>query len=125
MAIDHLVGTERDGDDGLLADPLTFAISVAVSGAAALFLFGWLVPRATSAGPPRVATTGLVSAIASVVPGVALLWPGVPFVAAGAGVALGLEGRHGERHRQAIVAIAVGLAFLCLGRAPYVYALVD
>ena len=125
MAIDHLVGTERDGDGGLLADPLTFAISVAVSGAAALVLFGWLVPRATSTGPRRAATTGLVSASASVVPGVALLWLGVPFVTAGAGVALGLEGRHGERRRQATAAIAVGLAFLCLGTVLYVYALVD
>jgi hypothetical protein len=125
MAIDHLVGTEDDGDGGLLADPLTFAVSVAVSGAAALVLFGWLVPRATSTGRPRAATIGLISAIASAVPGIALLWLGVPFVTAGAGVALGLEGRRGERRRQAIVAIAVGLAVLCLGTALYVYALVD
>jgi hypothetical protein len=125
MAIDHLVGTERDDEGGLLADPLTFAVSVAVSGAAALVLFGWLVPRATSSGPPRAATTGLISAIGSVAPGIALLWLGVPFVTAGAGVALGLEGRRGARRRQAIVAIAVGLAVLCLGTALYVYALVD
>jgi hypothetical protein len=125
IAIDHLVGTEGDGEGELLADPLTFAISVAVSGAAALVLFGWLVPRATSTGPPRAATTGLISAVASVVPGIALLWLGVPFVTAGTGVALGLEGRRGERRRQAVVAIVVGLAVLCLGTALYVYALVD
>jgi hypothetical protein len=124
MAIDHLVGTEDDGDGELLADPVTFAISVAVSGAAALVLFGWLIPRVTSQGRERAATTGLVCSLLSLVPGVALLWLGLPFVMAGAGVALGLEGRRSERRRQAVASIVVGLAVLGLGTALYAYALV-
>lgn len=124
MTIDHLVGTEDDGDDELLADPVTFAISVAVSGAAALVLFGWLIPRATSQGRERAATTGLVCSLLSLVPGVALLWLGLPFVTAGAGIALGLDGRRGARRRQAVAAIVVSSAVLGLGTALYVYALV-
>jgi hypothetical protein len=122
MAIDHLIGTE--GDAELLADPLTFFVSVAVSGAAALGLFGWLVPRATSQGPRRAASTGLVCAAASVVPGIALLWLGVPFVGAGAAVALGLASRRVERSGRALLAIGAGVAVICLGIALYVYALV-
>ena len=49
MAIDHLVGTEGD-DEGGLADPAMFAISVALCGALAIALFGWLVPRVISRG---------------------------------------------------------------------------
>jgi hypothetical protein len=123
MAIDHLVGTENGGDDEVLVDPLTFTVSVAVSGAAALVLFGWLIPRATVRGSERAATTGLVCSVSSVIPGVGLLWLGLPFVTAGAGVALGLEGRRGVRRRQAVAAIVVGSTVLCLGTALYVYAL--
>jgi hypothetical protein len=123
MAIDHLIGTEG-GDSDLLADPLTFAISVALSGAAALVLFGWVVPRATSRGPRRAATIGLVCAVVSVVPGIALLWLGLPFVSAGTGVALGLESWRTEPGRQAAAAVAAGLAVICLGIGLYVYDLV-
>jgi hypothetical protein len=123
MAIDHLVGTEGDDSD-LLADPLTFAISLALSGAAAFVLFGWVIPRATSRGPRRAATTGLVCAVVSVIPGIAVLWLGVPFVTAGTGVALGLVSWRSEPGWQAAAAVAAGLAVICLGMALYVYALI-
>ena len=120
MAIDHLIGTEGD-DEGGLADPAMFAISVALCGALAIALFGWLVPRVISKGHARAATTGLVCSALSVVPGVALLWLGLPFVTAGAGIALGAEGWRG-RHWQGAAAVAIGLVVVVLGLALYLYA---
>jgi hypothetical protein len=58
----------------------------------------------------------------SVVPGIALLWLGLPFVSAGAGIALGVEGWR-ERHWQAAAAVAIRAAVVVLGLALYVYAL--
>jgi hypothetical protein len=98
-----------------------FAISVALCGALAIALFGWLVPRVISKGHARAATTGLVCSALSVVPGVALLWLGLPFVTAGAGIALGAEGWRG-RHWQGAAAVAIGLAVVVLGLALYLYA---
>ena len=121
MAIDHLVGTEGD-DEGGLADPTTFAISVLLSGALALFLFGWLAPRTLAKGGSRVASVGLVCSVLSVVPGIALLWLGLPFVSAGAGIALGMEGRR-EAHWRGVGAVALGRAVVVLGLALYIYAL--
>jgi hypothetical protein len=46
MALDHLVGTDRGDGDGGLVDPPMFAISMVLSVAAAVLLFGWLVPPA-------------------------------------------------------------------------------
>lgn len=60
--------------------------------------------------------------VLSVVPGIALLWLGLPFLSAGAGIALGAEGWH-ERHWQAAAAVAIGAAVIVLGLALYVYAL--
>ena len=121
MAIDHLVGTESDDESGL-ADPSTFAISVVLSGALALVLFGWLIPRTLAKGRSRAATVGLVCSVLSVVPGIALLWLGLPFVSAGAGIALGMEGRR-EAHWRGVAAVALGLAVIVLGLALYGYAL--
>jgi hypothetical protein len=124
MAIDHLVGTERADDDGLV-DPTMFAISVSVSLAIAAFLFGWLVPRETRKGPERAARSGLVCSVASVVPGIAFIWVGFPFVVAGAGLALGLDGRRGARRTEAGVAIVLGALVLVLGALAYVVAVVS
>jgi hypothetical protein len=125
MAIDHLIGTEGDDDGETVADPVTFAISVALSAAAAVFVFRWLVPRATAMGRSRAATTGLICGVTSLVPGVAFLWLGFPFVTAGAAVALGLEGWRGERRGQAAVGLAAGAAVIGLGTVLYLYALLD
>ena len=51
----------------------------------------------------------------AVVPGIAVLWLGVPFVLAGGGVALGLLARRSERPRLATAAIVVGALVLALG----------
>lgn len=124
MAIDHLVGTERADDDGLV-DPTMFAISVSLSLAIAAFMFGWLVPSETRKGPERAARSGLVCSVASVVPGIAFIWVGFPFVVAGAGLALGLDGRRGARRTEAGVAIVLGALVLMLGALAYVVAVVS
>jgi hypothetical protein len=124
MAIDHLVGTERGDDDSGLVDPGTFAISVVLSIAAAVVLFGWLVPRQLEQGPERAARSGLVCSIASFIPGLAVIWLGVPFLVAGAGVALGLEGRSGARRVEATAAVAIGVLALVLGSVGYLLAAV-
>lgn len=124
MAIDHLVGTDRTDEEGLV-DPAMFAISVGLSLAVAAFLFGWLVPRETSRGPERAARSGLVCSVVSVIPGIALLWVGFPFVVAGAGLALGLEGRGSGRRFESRAAMAIGGLVLVLGAAAYVVAAVS
>jgi hypothetical protein len=122
MTIDHLVGTEDGDDDAFPVDPAMFAISVAVSLATAALLFGWLVPRERRRGPERAARSGLVCSVLSVIPGVAFLWVGFPFVVAGAGVALGLDGREGSRKIEAGVAVVVGALMLVLGAIAYLVA---
>ena len=124
MAIDHLVGTSRSDEDGGLADPGTFAISVVLSLAAAAVLFGWFVPRERYRGPERAARSGLVCSVLSVVPGVALIWLGIPFIVAGAGLALGLEGRFGTRRVEGSVAVTIGALALVLGAVAYLIAAV-
>jgi hypothetical protein len=124
MAIDHLFGNESGGndDDQFPVDPAMFAISVGLSLLAAIVLFGWLVPRERAAGPERAARIGLICSVLSVVPGIALVWVGVPFVVAGAGVALGLEGRTGSRRREATAAVTIGALALTLGALGYLLA---
>ena len=124
MAIDHLLGTERTDGDGLV-DPAMFVISVGLSLAVAAVLFGWLVPRERSKGPERSARSGLVCSIASVVPGVAFVWVGFPFVVAGAGLALGFEGRRGARRVEAGAAVAIGGLALVVGTVAYAVAAVS
>ena len=124
MAIDHLVGTDRTDDDGLV-DPAMFVISVVLSAGVAAVLFGWLVPRERASGPERAARSGLLCSIASVVPGIALLWVGVPFVVAGAGVALGLEGRRGARRVEATAAVVIGALAVVLGCLAYAVAVLS
>jgi hypothetical protein len=124
MALDHLIGTERSDDDGLV-DPPMFVISTVLSLAAAAVLFGWLVPRERTRGPERAARSGLACSIACVVPGIAFVWVGVPFVVAGAGLALGLEGRRGARRAEASVAVALGGLVLVVGSLAYVVAVVS
>jgi len=123
MAVDHLLGTERSDDDGLV-DPTMFVISVVLSLAVAVVLFGWLVPRERRKGPERSARSGLVCSIASVVPGIALVWVGFPFVVAGAGLALGLEGRRGARPVEAGAAVVVGGLVLAVGTVAYAVAVI-
>jgi hypothetical protein len=121
MAVDHLIGTERTDDDGLV-DPTMFVISVVLSLAVAVVLFAWIVPRALRIGPERAARSGLVCSIASVIPGLAFVWVGFPLVVAGAGLALGLEGRRGTRRTEAAAAVVIVALVLVLGSVAYVVA---
>jgi hypothetical protein len=122
MAVDHLIGTERSDDETGPVDPAMFGISIALSLATGAVLFAWLVPRERTRGPDRAARSGLLCSILSVVPGVALLWVGVPFVVAGAGVALGLDGRRGTRRLEAMVAVGIGTFLLVAGALAYLVA---
>jgi hypothetical protein len=122
MAVDHLLGTSGGDGDDFPVDPAMFGISIVLSVATAALLFGWLVPRERRLGPERAARSGLVCSVSSVVPGLALVWVGVPFVFAGAGVALGLEGRQGKRRREATAAVLVGALALVLGALDYLVA---
>jgi hypothetical protein len=124
MAVDHLVGTEREEGESGLADPVTFAVTAALSLATAALLLGWFVPRERRAGPDRSARSGVACSVLSIVPGVALLWLGFPFVVAGAGVELGLAGRTGARRRLALAATVLGATLVGLGAAVYLVALV-
>jgi hypothetical protein len=121
MAVDHLLGTDRDEGDSGLADPATFAISAALCLAAAALLFGWLVPRTRRAGPGRAAAVGFACSVLSVLPGVGFVWLGFPFVVAGAGIELGLDARSGARRRLALVAVTLGSALVVFGAVAYAY----
>ncbi len=85
----------------------------------ATIVFGFVIPR-VKAGPnpaERAARQGIVWSVLAVVPGVALIWLGVTFVLAEAGIALGLLGRRGERKRLATTATVVGVVALVLSIA--------
>lgn len=112
MAFDHL---DLIGDD-FLADPPAFLISSALSVALAAIVFGVVVPRVKAGPDPaeRAARQGIVWSGLAVVPGVLLVFLGVTFVLAGAGIALGLLGRSGERRRLATTATVVGAIALVL-----------
>ena len=58
------------------------------------------------------------------VPLLALLFLGLPFPLAGAGIALGLLGREGTRRRIATAAVAIGALVIALGAGAYVVALI-
>ena len=118
MAVDHLLGNDADDDETGLVDPSTFGISAGLSIAVAVFLFGLVVPRARAHGPDRAARVGLACSVLSIVPGFLVLWLGVPFVVAGAGVALGLAALERGTARLGIAAVAVGASRSCSERAP-------
>ncbi len=111
MAVDHLLG-----DDPGLEDPPMFAISCAITIGLALLVFGGILPRAKTAG--REGRDGLILGIVAVVPGIAALWLGPPFVIAGGALALGLCA---WRTRDRKGAAAIALAVLVLGFATIAY----
>jgi hypothetical protein len=115
MAVDHLMGS----DPGL-EDPPAFLTASGLSVALAAFLFARVVPRATEAGADRAARNALTLSVLALVPGLATLWLGLPFVLAGAGVALGLTARDGGPSRRATAAIAIGAIALLVSTTVYV-----
>jgi hypothetical protein len=113
MAVDHLIG-----DDPGLEDPPMFAIACAVTLGLAVLVFKRIVPRAKAAD--RAGRDGLILSIVAIVPGIATLWLGPPFVLAGGGLVLGLCA-WGARDRRGAAAIV--LAVLMLGFASIGYSL--
>jgi hypothetical protein len=125
MAVDHLLGDEPGADEEGLVDPVAFVITAGLSIAAAVMLFGLVVPPARARGPERAANVGLACSMISLVPGFLSLWLGVPFVVAGAGIALGLTGLAGRRRNRAIAALVAGWTQIVLGSAIYAAAAVE
>jgi hypothetical protein len=113
MAFDHLVGP----DPGL-EDPIAFVVSVALTIACALLLFGVLIPRTKRSVSPadRAATRAGILAVISVL-SISLIWLGVTFPIAGAVLALGLLGRDADRRWPALAAIVICSIVLILAAA--------
>ena len=121
MAVDHLLG-----DDPGLEDPPAFLISSGLSIALAALLFGFVVPRTKARSTlEQAAVRGFACSALALVALPLLLWLGVPFVLAGAGIALGTMSRHGRRNRLAAGAIVLGAAVVLLGAVAYAYLAVD
>jgi hypothetical protein len=116
MAVDHLMG-----DDPGLEDPPTFLIASGLSLALAAFVFRLVIPRAKAAAAPaqRAARDGLLCSVLAVVPGIAALWLGLPFILAGGGLALGLIARRRKPSPLAIAAIVIGIVVLLFGAGAY------
>jgi hypothetical protein len=106
-------------DHALAADWAAFIATALLSSATAALLFAWVIPRLERrpGAAERAAVVGLVLALTAIVPGIALLWLGIPVVVAGAGLALGLRGREGARRRLATVAALLGALGLVGGFA--------
>jgi hypothetical protein len=122
MGVDHLLG-----DDPGLEDPPTFLIAAALILALAALLFGRVVPNALTASAPgqRAARDGLICSLLAIVPGFATLWLGLPFVLAGAGLALGLAAWGGQPSKRAGAAIAIALLALAVTTGAYVVEAID
>ncbi len=124
MAIDHLIGTETEpGEDRGLQDPPAFLFSSALSLALAALLFGVVVRRGARDDPDRPAWKAIACSLLAV-PAIVLLFLGLPFPLAGAGIALGLRGREGARRRLATGAVAIGALVIALGAGAYIAALI-
>jgi hypothetical protein len=121
MAIDHLIGTEREPGESGAAEPIAFVASTALALALTGVLFRFVV-RPAHGRPDSAATRATVCSVLAVVT-VPLLFLAVPFPFAGAGIALGLLGRAGRRHRLATVAAVIGSLVVALGLAAYIAAL--
>ena len=123
LAVDHLVGTEAEPDEEPgLADPGAFLASAAVTTALVILVFAVVVRRAR--GDPDEAARKAIVCSALAIPAVALVFLGLPFPLAGAGIALGLRGRKGRRRHLATAAVVIGMVVLAVISAGYIFALV-
>lgn len=104
MTVDHLIP----------GDPIAFLVTSALALALAAFLFGHVVPRTKASPEPATAAArrGLLVSLLSVL-SMPTLFVGFPFVLGATGMALGLLGGGGGRHRLATAAVAIG-AFVVL-----------
>jgi hypothetical protein len=119
MAIDHLFGTDDDGDTERFAEPGVFLGTAAAALIATLLLFRFVVRR-TVGEPYRAATRAIACSLLAVL-ALPLLFLAAPFPLAGAGVALGLIGREGRRRRLATTGVVLGLAVMVLGVGAYLF----
>lgn len=121
MAIDHLVGTESEGDDeSTLADPGAFVLSVIVSLVLTVALFAFVVRRTRN--PDDAAKRGLLLSLLAI-PTIPLTFLGLPFPLSAAGIALGVRGRTGRRRVVATTALALGSVIVVAITIGYVVAL--
>lgn len=118
MAVDHLMG-----DDPGLEDAPMFAISCALTLTLAALVFGRIVPNAKAAG--RAGRDALILSSVAIVPGIATLWLGLPFVLAGGGLALGVFAWRSARERRGAIAIVLAVLMLGFGTIAYVVQAVD
>ena len=124
MAIDHLVGTESGGgDDDFPVDLPAFLVGTGISLALVVVLFRVLVPPAVEGDPERAGRKAIVYSALSV-PALALVFLGLPFPLAGAGIAIGLHGMEAREARLATAAVLLGGAVLVLCVGAYVIALI-
>jgi hypothetical protein len=122
MAVDHLVGESEPGDtDSFPVDPAAFVITSALTIALAAVLFRFVVRPA--ADSRRLARKAVVVGVFAVLT-VPLLFAGVPFVVAGAAIALGLKARERGHGRAGTVAVALGTLVVALGVGVYADVLV-
>jgi hypothetical protein len=99
MVVDHLTQ----------GDSAAFVITSAIALSVAAALFGRVIPRTKASADAVVlaAKRGMLCSGLAVL-SIPMLFVGLPFVLGSAGVALGLLGRGGERHRLAVAAITLG-----------------
>jgi hypothetical protein len=118
MAIDHLVGTESEGDESPGAEPGVFVGTALFALALVGALFRFLVAPAHR-NLRSAATKAIVCAVLAIVT-LPLLFLAVPFPFAGAGIALGLLARDGPHPRLGAGAAVAGTLVILLGLVAYV-----
>lgn len=125
MAVDHLVGTGATAgeDDAFPVDPIAFVISAAIVVVATAVLFAFVVRPAAGDDPRRAARKAFACSLLALL-AVPVLFLGLPFPLAGAGIALGLRSRAAADERLATVAITIGGVVLALTIVAYTVALV-
>jgi hypothetical protein len=118
MAVDHLLGS----DPGL-EDPPMFLIASVLTLALAAVVFGRIVPAAIDA--ERETRDSLVLSAVAVVPGIATLWLGLPFVLGGGAIALGLAAQQRHAGPLPLITVALGALILTFGVGAYLAQFID
>jgi len=99
MVVDHLIH----------GDLAAFVVASAIALTVAAGLFGRVIPRTkASAGAVVLAAKRGILCSGLAVLSIPTLFVGLPFVLGSAGIALGVLGRGGDRHRLAVAAITLG-----------------
>jgi energy-converting hydrogenase Eha subunit A len=120
IALNHLIGTESERNESQSAEPIAFVTTAALALGLTAVVFRFVVGRADRS-PQSVATKAIACSVLAVAT-VPLLFLAVPFPLAGAGIALGLMGREGNRRGLSTAAVVVGVLVLALGLGVYVAA---